>query len=546
MAHITTYSEKKLNPDIRGTWYSNYDGNNFPSLTLAPWHIAGIVWYLDSIGWSGTKAKGLTHLYGGGGGSTKDEYAWTELANIFGSRSDTIEYGMDYSVVPPVPKIYAIPNDAEAYAAGYAVAGNYTRFSVFTDEFCDGGSVIPPNAYYKVMRQFYRGFMDRLGNPIPANHNVFGGYMGWQNSITPGKFNMNIGGYESAPLDPYFVNGLKSQAGARKKIVHNYQTGAKDTSQDFDFFAYGLQNSLNLPTMCYNGMNEPDESHVALSYMNEMQRKMMAGIEKTIAFMSTWSESVTLPTDTPGRMSPWVLERPDSGEGDYFALKDHHVTPTWTISFVSFMSHVVANGWMLWDGDRYAMSKDAKVLTRNAFLESFDATEKRYSWKSPAGRPMPNRPVETTAPKHPFRPTSVQDIAIDNLTMVQIMEEFRAAGAHPMHLDYTTTYRDKPGTAMVTENVGAVSGTLGKHVITRHKRNNYGQITVLQLADKKKGLCIGAEIGDRWWIYYFNGYRSPLQFTEEEGAERIIATLPSGRTVDLKLRNGRTSHFLYR
>jgi len=524
------YSEKKISNAISGTFHNNYD--LLPNLSIPAGQIAGIVTILASIGWEGTKAKGLTHIYGQGG-KPKDDLAWTILANQISDRSVTFQYGTKWEGGVEVPNFISIPSDTAAYDAGYALAGNYSALSVITDEFSDGGSAIHPDFYWRVAKKFYQGFLARLGNPIPANHNIFGGYMG--NSITLSKFNLYLGGYGNYPLHPYYVDGLKSQANARKVLNTSSQTYTVDAS----FFREGMHEITNLLTTAYVGFNEPDESMFAYATLNEMQRKYLAGIKKTIAFMSTWSEAVTLATDLPWKGNGHILKRTDIGVNDYFKIKSHHSTPLWAISFISIMSQVIAHGWMMWDSERFEASKSPENLTENAFLTS----EGRFEWVSPDGNPRPTLPAENSAIKYPFRPMVGADVAIDNLTITQVINQFTSAGYHPQHLAYTCVSKADESSPAVTKTVPAYKGADGTaHLITKDKLN-YGQNTVLHLADKRDGFCIGASYGERYYIYYFNPYRSPLQ----HGAlgEYLSVTLPNGRVVEMGSRNGRTSHFIY-
>ena len=278
---------------------------------------------------------------------------------------------------------------------------------------------------------------------------------------------------------------------------------------------------INLLTTAYVGLNEPDESMFAYSVLYEMQRKYLAGITKTIAFMSLWSEAVTLATDLPWKGKGWRLKRTDIGEEDYFRIRAHHVTP-------------------LWDSERFETSKSPEDLTENAFLTS----EGRFEWVSPEGNPRPILPAEDSAIKYPFRPLIGVDVAIDNLTPAQIINQFTAAGYHPQHLKYTSTYKNKPEDAAQTKTVEARKGSDGTaHLITKSKLN-YGQDTLLYLADKEDGFCIGAnDNSERYWILYFTPFRSPLQ--HEALGEFLEVTLPNGRVINMGSRNGRTVHFIY-
>ena len=418
------YSEKKISNAISATFHNNYD--LLPNLTLPAGQIAGIVTILASIGWEGTKAKGLTHIYGQGG-KPKDELAWTILAHQIADRSVTFQYGTKWEGGVEVPKFISIPSDSAAYDAGYAVAGSYSAKSVVTDEFSDGGSAIHPDFYFRIAKKFYQGFLSRIGNPAPENNNIYGGYMA--TSITPGKFNIFLGGYGSFPRHPYFVDGLKSQANARKVIDFENQTYALDAP----FFRNGMHEIINQLTGAYIGLNEPDESMFAYSTVYEMQRKYLSGIKKTIVFMSPWSEAVTLATDLPWKGNGHILKRTDSGENDYFKIKSHHTTPIWAVSFISVMAQVIAHGWMMWDSERFETSKSPEDLTENAFLTS----KGRFDWVSEEGNPRPTLKPEDSAVKYPFRPMVSADVAIDNLTIAQIINQFTAAGYHPQHLTYT-------------------------------------------------------------------------------------------------------------
>ncbi len=526
------FSEKKPSNGISATFHNNYD--LFVNQALPSGQIAGIVTLLASIGWDGTKAKGLTHIYAQSG-RPKDELCWTLLASQVNPRSLTIQFGTKWVDGVEVPNIFSIPNDTEAYNSGYSAAGNYSNKSVVTDEFSDGSQVIPPNAYYQVAKKFYEGFLARLGNPAPINHNIFGSYMGYQNSITPGKFNIYLGGYGSQPLHPYFVDGLKSQANARRVLNTDNQT----YGSDFQFFQHGLHEKINLMTNCYVGLNEPDESMFAYAAVNEMQRKYLAGIKKTIAYMSPWSEAVTMATDLPWKGTGWNLRYTEEDERDYFRIKAHHITPIWAISFISVVSQIIAHGWVMWDSERFETSKSPENLTENAFLTSVG----RFEWVSPEGNPRPTLPAEDSAIKYPFRPLCNVDVAIDNLTITQIINQFTSAGYHPQHLAYTCVSKADAASPSVTKNVPAYKGSDGTaHLITKEKLN-FGQETVLHLADKRDGFCIGASYGERYYIYYFNPYRSPLQHGVL--GEYLSVTLPNGRVVETGSRNGRTSHFIY-
>lgn len=492
----------KLGSWVQGTLHQNYD--NAPNVTSIPGKITGICTPLSSLGWPGSKVKGLSHLYTNNDAVSAGEKAWTFLGNEL---TKTTSCGGRTA-----------PTADDAYNSGYALGTKYTADSVLTDEFTDGKSdSICDELYWQTAYHFNRGLLARFGNPSPANNNLFGGYMADQNDLLPRNFKVSFGGYNSVPLHPFYLDGIKSQANARKRLNRNNQT----YQYDFEFFSWGMHNLINLMTGCYVGLNEPDESQMLFGSVAEMERKKLAGISKTIAYLSSWSQSVTLPTDTVQKNSGVKIYRPDVGEGDYWKVKDWPITPLYALDFFSFYALLAHEGWMFFDSYRWNSTKNPADMAN----EPFFFNENLIEWKSPGGRPAPALPPATNANQYPFRPMLGIDLAIDNIRKCNTVRPILQASDGLKYFTYTEN-----GATVPHRN-----GTLGAYTVTSSKLN-YNQDTIYRLADAKKGMCIGAEIGNDFFAAYFNPYMSPRQ------KKNIVVTLPSGRTVDMGALSGKRWH----
>lgn len=496
-------TRKKLSSWVRGTVYQNFD--NAPDLVLPPGKVAGIVTPIDPGGWAAAKLKGFTHLYAQNG-IPEDERQWTIKSDQL---DKTTTCTQDEGVRPA-------PTPTDAYNSGYRIGGSYSKKSIPTNEWTDGEAICN-GIYWQTEEQFVRGYTDRIGSTSAADNWYMGGYMAGQNAITPKKFNVNSGGYESNPLHPYFIDGLKSEANARKEL----NTDNKTYNNDFPFFSRGLHQKTNLLTLGYVGLDEPDERQFFLSTMYELFRKKLAGIDKSVIFCSPWSQAVNLESDVQYKNRGWIIRRPDVGPDDYFIVQDWHMTPTWALTPLSFFSLLFAEGWVHFDSMRFNQSK----LITNMAPDGDLISNNRWRWYSGSGNPAPSLIPESSPVRFPTRPLSNMDPMIDVMSWFAAIWPIAQAAGGPMHLAYTSNGRQAP----------LKMGTLDAYVPTSAKKN-YGQDTVLYLADTKMGLQVGAEIGSDYFIAHYNSYLSPLR------TETVISTLPSGRKIDMGKLNGKQLH----
>jgi hypothetical protein len=334
-----------LPDELQATMHHNYD--LFEDTNVGN-KLVGACSLVEGATWAQLKGKGLSHVYRNGG-FPKDDLSWTLLATELLPMSG-IHEGRPY------------PTQAEAEAAAVRLANTYTKKSIITDEFTDGDQAISSHFHWQTASHFYKKLVQVLGSSSPADNNIFGSYMG--TSITPGKFNIYTGGKAVEPLHPYYVEGLKSSANARKTL----NTADGTWLIDHPFFQMGLHEVINWQTGAYFGLNEIEESHFFYSLLDEVMRKYVADVDKTILYFSPWSQSVLLPTDVQWKNSGWVINY-DNG---YFESEDWHVCPNHAMMFFGFFGLLLTNGLMSFDSVRYEVSKDVKKLSQNPHINRLE------------------------------------------------------------------------------------------------------------------------------------------------------------------------------
>jgi hypothetical protein len=461
---------------VQATVHPNHD--LAPNITLPPGKVVGIDTFVAGQTWATAKQKGFTHKHTiNEAGVAKDELFFT----IF---SGQLNKSTTYNGQPASTQA-----DAEALAS--QMAGVFSAKSIFTDEFTDMAGAIPVETYPQVAAWFYSKFAE-LTNSTPATSNVMGGYMGEQNKITPNNFYVNYGGLQN-PLHPFFVQGLQNQANARKALNRNTNSWA----DDHYFFQFGLHEKINLMTNSFVGMNTPYEDNFFYANLNEVQRKYLAGIKRTALFTAPWSQSVTWPIDLQGKQTGWLIERKDLGPDDAFVVKEWHISSTCFMQFTGFFGLLLADGWMMWDSLRRFMSKNPANLDHPIFANQGNWGE----WYSPIGTPQPG--WDTTKPFYPHRPVCNVDYSI---AMIDWYMQVKDLAGVVKYLPYTTN-----GTSV------SVQGS--NPIIPTANNLNYGNTTLLQWANDRRGMCVGNKVGNDWFVAYFNPYKSPLE------TENIVANV---------------------
>lgn len=499
------FSKYPMQDWIRATFYSNYD--KAQSSSLPGDKIAGFCTPLLNEPWPNARRVGLSHIMAGAGSPiNKDEKFWTEVDDALFPRSTTGVRG------------WARPTDAEAYSIGQGWATGFSAKSFLSDQVNEGQNPLDIMDYWPVMSKVYDGYWNGVGSPAPENNNIMGSYIGGLQDIGLEKFKVQNGGYNNLPLHPYYVDGFKSQAQARKVINVNNQT----YNNDHEFFNYGMQNKINLLTRAYAGFNEPDEKHVLFSFLAEGLRKKLAGIKRTAFFSSPWSQSVTLPIDLQYKNTGWFV--PVGNNGDGWVMQEWPLTPFSALEFIGFYGLLLLDGWVLWDSYRFNHIKDPALLRRNTDLTN----NNRFKWYSPSGNPAPAILNENDGDMFPWRPLCGQDMAIKGIKEFETIYPILSASQGVQHLQYVT------GGTTVTPSVGV----LGNFVPSATKLN-YGQDTILHLADRQQGLCVGAVAGSKWFVSHFNPYLTPSQ------KESIKVVLPDGREYIFNELRGQKHHLFY-
>lgn len=455
---------------IKATLHGNFD--LMPNQTTPPGKIIGFTPSIEGMNLAAVKSKGITHLYSRSGLPTADSFE-TMLSN---------QYGLNIFTTP-----------LQAYLLGVNAATNFTSNSVLTEQFVEGAGqdyVLNAN-YWPVTAAFFKGVADTIGGA-----NLFGSYKKQYSNITGcAKFNLSNGGYTSSPLANYFVNGLTTQANARKVWDKNNQV----VGGEFPFFSQqgsipAMSTFMGLQTSCLNGFNEPDDSLVPLEFFYEIQRKFAAGIDNQLVFLTIWSEAVTLDMDTQGKNSGNKVLRNDLQQGAYWEVKDHHATPPHIVLLMSFLGLLLTRGVVFFDSTREDYSKNPANMKDDAYLSSLGYV----NFKSNPTIPTP--PFNTTGNDYPTKAHCVQDLALVALSWYNMCKPLLDAGLQLRYLDFS-----KGGNNYAVD----LSGTSDRRIFTSTVKP-YGQHTVLHNAANKEPLCIGGKLGNSYIVIYYDCKNSPL------------------------------------
>lgn len=455
---------------VKATLHGNFD--LMPNQTIPAGKIIGFTPSIEGMSLANVKSKGVTHLYSRSGLPVADAHE-TMLPN---------QYGLN-----------VFTSAVQAYILGINAASNFTSNSVLTEQFVEGAGqdyVLNAN-YWAVVSAFFKGMADTIGGA-----NLFGSYVKEYSNITGcTKFNLNNGGYTSSPLASYFVDGLTTQANARK--VWNKNTQSVDG--DFPFFtSHGsipaMSSFMGLQTSCLNGFNEPDDSLVPLEYFYEIQRKFAAGVDNQLVYLTTWAESVTLDMDTQAKNSGNKVLRNDLQQGAYWEIKDHHATPPHVILFMSFIGLLLTRGVVFFDSTREDYSKNPAKMKDDAYLSSLGYV----SFKSNPTIPTP--PFNTVGNDYPTKAHCIQDLALVALSWYNACKPLLDAGLQLRYLDF-----NKGGN---NYNVD-LSGTSDRRIFTSTVKP-YGQHTVLHNAANNSPLCFGGKLGNNYIVIYYDWSGSPL------------------------------------
>jgi hypothetical protein len=458
-------------PDwVKATIHPNFD--NAPD-TSSGGKVVGFTPLLDSLSWAQTKLKGVTHAY-------------RRLNIPKGDRFETI-VGADYG-------LSAALSQPEFNQKGRDAASAFGCNDVVTDQFTEGGGAIPTSIYWNRATAFYKGLIDE--NNCALGNKCFGSYVDEFNTISgTSKFNINVGGYVSSPLAPYFLSSLRSQANARK----SWDRFAQQTDvQDFGFFRSqgvypAMSTFMGLMTLAYNGFDEPDETQLMFSKFYEIQQKFAAGVRSTLIYHWTGSQSLNLASDVQWRNSGWIIKRDDVSGGSYWEAKNWHSTPVHNTMFLAFIGYLLGEGIVNWESMREFYSKNPAKMHDNTDLIS----NGRLNWVSPNGSPAPA--FNTDSSQYPHGPTCVQDLYLVALDWYKIFKSRMDMGFDVQYLDYTI------GGVGVNVNI---SETNDKRIFTDSIKP-FGQHNILHLAANQKGLCIGGSTGVHYAVMYFDPYGDP-------------------------------------
>lgn len=488
---------------MNGSWSPAFD--RAPDVRLPEGKIAAVCTLPENMKWERAKEKGLTHLYRNDNlEAGVGEKKWTLLANQL-PRSTTCQQD---GVARPHPSENDIINAANSVSGGrFGFTGN----DIVTDEFTDSSQSICVNEYWTVAGKFYRQLAKNL-KATPETCNIMGGYMGDQNELGNGLFGLHIGGSQSFPEHTFFSNSLATPAQARLK----WNAFEQKADKDHPFFQQDLQKHINLLTQCYVGMGEPEQDHFIYSRLFEAQKKYMAGIRRTVFYMSPWSQSVNWATDVQWKNSGYVI--PIGGKGDYWRIKEWHLTPTYAMESLAFYSLLLAEGWGHFDSLRFTASKDPAQFGENPFAQE-------TTWVSSNKTPAPKRPA---GGGFPCRPLLNVDMCVQSTHWYAQVTSI-TKNAKVEYVAYQTDGK----------SVGIVKAE-DPSVITASNLNA-GQTTILKLAAEKRGLLLGAKAGGKWFLAYFNPYLAPVSGDGKVQAERIVAKF-GGQNIDLGNLSGRKLH----
>jgi hypothetical protein len=374
------------------------------------------------------------------------------------------------------------PDTSQINSYANNIAANILPNAVIGDQFTEGGSnpILPEN-YYNVATQFYLQLGAQLGVSGAQFTNFMGTYDSGFANFNPDFFKIvGIGGRN--PVHSRFLAALGSQAGARKKARNQNVGDFMSPQADDQFFTSGMYqycNSFNM--MLYANDDAPIDW--LYSGIFEAQRKYAANINaKSLWYTSPWSQSILTPINTQSRNSGWIHER----TGGYWKVPNWHVVPLSLMYQLGFLGCLLSEGIYIWEV--------GLLFSKNISNDRNDPYIPTRTWESTGGSAPTLLPYGS--PYYPTYPETGVDAAVAGVHTYNAVRDIVEASSGIAYAAYTSDIN------------GSVGVTAGDARLFRRGFQNFGQNTILQLANTKKGIALACNGNGKTLLVYINPYRS--------------------------------------
>lgn len=401
------------------------------------------------------QAKGFSHIAGLGAETDEERKrrCFTPLAD-FRDGSGAVTHN---------------PNETSARNFANSLSGNFTKMSVFIDEFQDGSGAIFEADYFTVANWFYNQLCIQLGSSGQADNNFFGIYMDPYSNFLGNNFNPPSAGRN--PTASYFKNKFASQAEARKDAggnLHGYFSSGMYQWSNTVISAYYSVEAINNDWL-YHKIAEGQVKYAAMPGM------------KTVIYSWTGTQSVTTDVDNWSGSDGWKHPR----EGGYWLAKDFMVNLPYNILCAAFFGMCFFEGYYGWDAT-LILSRDESDLKDNYFPG-------RTVWVN-TGSPSPGLPAyDAPGNAYPNVPRMGEDLVVVAAEWYTTIKPYVDASTGWAYAAYTA-------------NGNSVGVRPGDPRLFRRGYANYGQDTILYLAAAEVGAAFVCQGGGKTVITYTNPY----------------------------------------
>lgn len=439
---------------VAASYYPKYL-DNAPDIHQTHGKIATTHAYTNGFANSVMHAKGFSHVAGLGSATTdeKNKRCFTPLAD-FRDGSNNVSNN---------------PNETSARNFANSLSGNFTKNSVFVDEFMDGAGAIYNADYFTVANWFYDQLCQQLGSSGRADNNFFGIYMDPYSNFMGNGF--IAPGQGRNPTASYFTGKLSSQAEARKDSNGNTH----------GYFSSGMYQWSNLVTSAYyscEGMNNDWLFHKVA----EMQVKYAALSDiKTILYGWTSTQSVTTDVDNWSGSDGWKHPR----TGGYWLSKNFMANLPYNVLCGAFFGFLLGEGYYGWDAT-LTLSRDESKVKDNYFAG-------RVNWVNTGSSAPSLLPWDSSEPGWPLVPYTSEDMVIVALGWWNSIKSIVEASTGIAYASYT-------------RNGQQVSIRPGDPRLFRRGFTNYGQDTILYHAAAEQGGAFACQAGGQTVVVYTNPY----------------------------------------
>lgn len=394
------------------------------------------------------------------------------------------------------------PSDAQINAFADSVANFVSPESALGDQFCEGTNNLSLGNYYTAGRKFYQRLCERLATLATIN-NFFGTYDSGLANFNSDFF-VIVGITGRNPLHTRFTGALASQAGARKKAQSVDFGNSSSPQADDAFFTSGFHEWCNSFTMAL-WANDGNVGDWFSYWFFEAQRKYAAKIDaRTVVYTSPWTQSVLTLVNTHSRNPGWFHQ----ADGGYWKMQNWHVVPFERMRWVGFFGCLLTDGCYSWEaGVRWSKSKAnlKKLPTGSGYPDA-------PVWVS-EGSPAPTLPTYTDGSMYPQYPQCGNDAMMVGVQQYGAIQDI--AYLNDWHyVPYTTN-----GTSVPVQKPEDTR-------LFRMGLQNWGQNTILHLANANRGVMLACHKGNEYVFVYLNSYLTPMQ------TEDIVGSY-NGKTVTL-------------